>query len=54
MAARVFPRAILLGAPTDGRPDLHFTGVGSVTLAQKHMKDIGLINDLEPLPLQCG
>lgn len=41
-----------MGDPTDGRPDLHFAGVGSVTLAQKHMKDVGIINDLEQLPLQ--
>lgn len=43
-----------MGDPTDGHRDLHFTGVTSVTLAQKYMKDIGLGNDLEQLPLQYG
>lgn len=53
-AAWHFPRANLVGDPTDGCPDLHFTGVRLVTLPQKHMKYIGIINDLEQLPLPYG
>lgn len=52
LAAWVFTRANVMGDPTGGHADLHFTGVGSVTLAQKHMKGIGIISDLEQL--QCG
>lgn len=40
--------------PTDGDPDLHFSGVGSAAPAQKHTEDIGIINDLELLPVQIG
>lgn len=54
VAAWVLPKANLVGGPTDGQPDLHFTGVGLVTLAQKYVKDLGLINDFEHLPLQYG
>lgn len=40
--------------PADGDLDLHFSGVGSATLAQKHVEDRGIINDLEQLPVQNG
>lgn len=40
--------------PTDGGLDLHFSGVGSVSLAQKHTEAIGVISDLEQLPVWNG
>lgn len=40
--------------PTAGDLELHFSGVGSVTLAQKHTEAIGIISDLEQVPVQNG
>lgn len=37
-----------------GDPDLHFSGVGSVILAQKHTVAVGIINYLKRLPVQNG
>lgn len=35
----MFSGANFLGDPTDGHPDLHFTGVGLVSLAQGEHRD---------------
>lgn len=40
--------------PTAGDLELHFSGVGSVTLAQKHTEAIRIISDLEQVQVQNG